>query len=119
MIQHHSNSRLKRARKSRAIIARSEKYRLSIFKTARHIYSQITTPDGSNVICAASSNHPSIRQQVRSTGNIHVSILVGRLIASEASKAGVSEVAFDRAGFKYHGRIKALADAARDAGLQI
>lgn len=114
----HAKKRLKRARKSRAIIARSGRCRLSVFKTPRHIYTQITTPDGSRVLASASSTHEAIRKEAAVTGNKTTSILVGRMIAREASRVGIVEVAFDRSGFRYHGRVKALADAAREAGLR-
>ncbi len=118
MIPRYANNRAKRAKKTRAVIARSGRFRLSIFKTPCHIYTQITTPDGSHVLASASSTHESIRNESGATGNITTSILVGRMIAHEASKVGIVEVAFDRSGFKYHGRVKALADAAREAGLR-
>jgi large subunit ribosomal protein L18 len=118
MIRTHFNRRLKRARKSRAIIARTAEYRLTVHKTSKHIYSQITTSDGSRVVASASSLHKAVCQEGHSTGNVYTSALVGRLIAQEATRIGIVDVAFDRSGFKYHGRIKALADAAREEGLR-
>ncbi len=112
--------RLRRARKTRAKIRELGMVRLTVYKTPRHTYAQIFTPDGSRVLTAASTLEEAIRQQLAEvgTGNIEAAKLVGRIIAERARRLGIERVAFDRSGFKYHGRIKALADAAREAGLQ-
>jgi large subunit ribosomal protein L18 len=93
-------------------------YRLSVHRTPRHIYAQVLAPQGDRVIAAASTIQPELRDAVSSTGNVDAASVVGRRIAEKASAAGVTEVAFDRSGFSYHGRVKALAEAARENGLQ-
>lgn len=111
-------SRLRRARRGRSRIARGDKPRLTVFRTSRHIYAQVMTPAGERTLVAASTVEPGIRGQVKSTGDIAAATVVGKAIAEKARSAGITEVAFDRGGFKYHGRVKALADAAREAGLK-
>jgi large subunit ribosomal protein L18 len=110
-------SRLKRAAKTRHIIRSIGVHRLTVHRTPRHIYAQILTGDGSKVIASASTLQATIKENLANTGNKDAAIKVGRAIAERALAAGVERVAFDRSGFKYHGRIKALADAAREAGL--
>lgn len=110
-------ARLKRAAKTRVIIRSLGVNRLSVMRTPRHIYAQITTSDGSTVLASASTLEASIKSDLKSTGNVAAASLVGKSIAEKALSAGITSVAFDRSGFKYHGRIKALADAAREAGL--
>jgi len=90
--------------------------RLTVNRTPRHIYAQVTTPLGDRVIVAASTLDKALRSD--KTGNIEAAAKVGALIAERAKSAGISKVAFDRAGYKYHGRVKALADAAREGGLE-
>ena len=90
--------------------------RLCIHRTPRHIYAQIITGDGSNVICTASTLDKDLRG--KSGGNVEAAVEVGKLIAKRAKKNGIQVVAFDRSGFRYHGRVKALADAAREGGLE-
>jgi large subunit ribosomal protein L18 len=109
-------SRLRRARRSRAKIRELGSTRLSVFRTPRHIYAQIIAADGAQVLASASTVEKELRES--KTGNIDAATVVGKLIAERAKAAGVTEVAFDRGGYKYHGRIKALADAAREAGLE-
>jgi large subunit ribosomal protein L18 len=111
--------RQRRARRSRIRIALSGAYRLCVHRTPRHIYAQIISPEGNRVIASASTLTKELRSSLKSTGNIEAAAAVGREIAARAKAAGVERVAFDRSGFKYHGRVKALADAAREAGLQI
>lgn len=114
------DSRLKRAAKSRAKIFRAGAMRLSVHRTPRHIYAQVFTHDGSTVIVSSSTLDPDVRAGLKSgAGNILAAAAVGRSIAERALQAGIAQVAFDRSGFKYHGRISALADAAREAGLNI
>jgi len=93
-------------------------YRLSVHRTPRHIYAQVLAPEGNRVLAAASTVQRDLRDAVKSTGNVEAASLVGRRIAEKAVEAGITEVAFDRSGFQYHGRVKALADAARENGLQ-
>jgi len=113
------SSRLRRARKSRAKIRELGVHRLAVHRTPRHIYAQVIAPNGSVVIAAASTVEPSLKSDIEGyTGNVSAAAVVGRLIAERSKAAGVEEVAFDRGGFKYHGRIKALADAARESGLK-
>ena len=111
------NSRLKRAARSRSLIKSLGVNRLSVHRTPRHIYAQITTADGALVLASSSTLEASIKTDVVNTGNVEAAKRVGRAIAEKALAAGVRSVAFDRSGFKYHGRVKALADAAREAGL--
>ncbi|MEE8058664.1 MAG: 50S ribosomal protein L18 [Pseudomonadales bacterium] len=109
-------SRLRRARRGRAKMRELGANRLSVHRTSQHIYAQIIGPAGDKVLASASTLDKSLRSG--STGNAEAAASVGKLIAERAQAAGVTDVAFDRSGFKYHGRIKALADAAREGGLQ-
>ncbi len=111
-------TRLRRARKSRAKIAELTMHRLSIHRTPRHIYAQLIAPDGGTVLAAASTLEKDVRKGMKSSGNVAAATIVGARIAEKAKSAGVDTVAFDRSGFRYHGRVKALADAAREAGLK-
>ena len=111
-------SRLRRARRARAKIRDLAVNRLSIHRTPRHIYAQVIAPDGGTVLAAASTLEKDVRKGTTGTGNIPAAAIVGTRIAEKAKAAGINVVAFDRSGFRYHGRIKALADAAREAGLQ-
>jgi large subunit ribosomal protein L18 len=110
--------RLRRAVKTRAHIRNLGVARLSIHKTPRHIYAQLTDAGGSKVIASASTVQAALKESVKYTGNVDAAKAVGRAIAERAKAAGVTKVAFDRAGFRYHGRVKALADAARESGLE-
>ncbi len=110
------NSRMRRARKARARIRERGSNRLSVFRSPRHIYAQIFAPDGARVLVSASTVEKDSRGE--STGNIEAAGKVGRLIAERALGAGIDTVAFDRSGFAYHGRVKALAEAAREGGLK-
>jgi large subunit ribosomal protein L18 len=111
-------SRLKRALKLRCRIKKSGANRLTIHKTAQHIYAQVLSKDGTVTLVSASTTQADIKSVLKTTGNIVAATEVGKVIAQKAVAAGVTEVAFDRSGFKYHGRVKALADAAREAGLK-
>ena len=111
-------SRLKRAIKIRSKIKQLNENRLSVHKSSQHIYAQIISGDGTKTLASASTNQASIKSGLKNTGNIAAAIEVGKAIAKNALAAGITEVAFDRSGFKYHGRVKALADAAREAGLK-
>lgn len=110
--------RLKRAAKTRKVIRSLGVERLSVHRTPRHIYAQITTFDGALVVASCSTLEAGVKSEVGNTGNIAAAKHIGKLIAQKALAAGVTSVAFDRSGFKYHGRVKALADSAREAGLQ-
>lgn len=109
-------SRLRRALRSRVKIRELGSVRLTIHRTPRHMYAQVIAPEGDRVIASASTLDESLRSGA--TGNIEAARAVGELVAKRAKEAGVGKVAFDRSGFKYHGRVKALADAAREAGLE-
>jgi large subunit ribosomal protein L18 len=112
-------NRLRRARKTRAKIRELETPRLSVHRTPRHIYAQIIGPDGGKVIAAASTLDKALKAEIEGhTGNAAAAAQVGRLVAERAKAAGVESVSFDRSGFKFHGRVKALAEAARENGLQ-
>ena len=109
--------RQRRARRARARITRLGATRLCVHRTPRHIYAQIIAPEGNRVIASVSTLSPDLRGSLKGTGNRAAAAAVGQLIAERAREHGVERVAFDRSGFRYHGRIKALADAARKAGL--
>jgi len=109
--------RLRRAARTRAKIRELKALRLSVHRTPQHIYAQIFDAD-SKVLAAASTLQKEVREGLKSTGNVTAAAAVGKAIAEKAKAAGIKQVAFDRSGFKYHGRIKALADAARENGLE-
>lgn len=111
--------RKRRAKRTRARIALQGAYRLCIHRTPRHIYAQIIAPEGDRVIASASTLSKDVRAELAGTGNKTAAAAVGKKIAERAKEHGIEQVAFDRSGFKYHGRIQALADAAREAGLKI
>ena len=109
--------RQRRARRTRAKIRQLEVTRLCVHRTPRHIYAQIIAPEGNRVITSASTLSKDLRKSLKATGNKDAAAAVGKLIAERAKAEGIERVAFDRSGFNYHGRVKALADAAREAGL--
>lgn len=111
-------NRLRRARRGRAKIRELGVCRLTVHRTPRHIYAQIVGPDGGTVMASASTAQPDLRKAVKYTGNVDAASAVGKAIADKAKAAGISRVAFDRSGFRYHGRVKALAEAAREQGLE-
>ncbi len=111
-------SRLKRALRLRSKIKRLDVNRLTIHRTSQHIYAQVLSKDGITTLVSSSTAQADIKAVVTNTGNAEAAVEVGKSIAQKAVAAGVTEVAFDRSGFKYHGRVKALADAAREAGLK-
>ena len=110
--------RLRRSRQTRARIAIQRVARLTVFRSNLHIYAQVVSDDGTKVLASASTAEKEVREQVGNGGNVAAATLIGKRIAEKAKAAGVEKVAFDRAGFAYHGRVKALAEAAREAGLQ-
>ncbi len=110
--------RQRRARRTRARIALQEVHRLCVHRTPQHIYAQIIAPEGNRVVTSASTLTKELRSGLKGTGNKDAAAVVGREIAVRCKQHGIEEVAFDRSGFRYHGRIKALADAAREAGLK-
>jgi len=109
-------ARIRRARRSRVKMRELGATRLCVNRTPRHIYAQIISPDGGQVIATASTVEKDLREG--KTGNAEAAAKVGQLIAERAIAKGIKKVAFDRSGFKYHGRLKALADAAREGGLE-
>lgn len=115
------NKNLKRARrfaKTRGVIRRLGANRLCVHRTSQHIYAQVFSPCGSKVLVQASTLDKNLRGELKYGGNKTAASFVGKAIAERCLAAGITEVAFDRSGFKYHGRIKALADAAREGGIQ-
>ena len=111
-----NRERLRRARQTRAKIAELRAVRLTVHRTNGHIYAQVIDASGSKVLAAASTVEKEIG--IKNGGNVKAAVEVGKRIAERAKKAGVEAVAFDRSGYKFHGRIKALAEAAREAGLK-
>lgn len=109
-------ARQRRARRTRAKISQLNVNRLCVYRTPRHIYAQVISPAGNEVLASASTLDKSLKGSA--TGNIEAASRIGAMIAERAKAAGVSKVAFDRSGYNYHGRIKALADAAREGGLE-
>jgi large subunit ribosomal protein L18 len=111
-------TRLRRARRGRIHIREKGAIRLCVHRTPRHIYAQVISPQGNQVVASASTLDGDVRKDLTSTGCIAAATVVGQVIAERARAAGITRVAFDRSGFKYHGRVKALADAAREHGLE-
>lgn len=110
--------RIRRGRATRARIARLGVHRLCVHRTPRHTYAQVIDPTGGRVVAAASTLEGALREDGAYTGNVDAARRIGRAIAERAQAAGVTEVAFDRGGFRYHGRVQALAEAAREGGLK-
>ncbi|MBY0445812.1 MAG: 50S ribosomal protein L18, partial [Burkholderiales bacterium] len=108
-----NQARLRRARKTRAKISELKMLRLSVHRTNSNIYAQIIDETGSKVLVSASTLEADVRGQIKNGGSVDAAVVIGKRIAEKAKAAGVETVAFDRSGFKYHGRVKALADAAR------
>ena len=113
-----NEARQRRARKTRAKIAEQKTVRLAVSRSNLHIYAQIISADGGKVLASASTLEVEVRKELANGGNTAAAVLVGKRIAEKAKSAGIVEVAFDRSGYKYHGRVKALADAAREHGLK-
>ncbi len=111
-------SRMRRSRRTRAKIAELKAVRLTVNRSNTHIYAQVIDATGGKVLASASSAEKALRGEFKNGGNIKAASVVGKLIAEKAKKAGVETVAFDRSGYRFHGRVKALAEAAREAGLK-
>jgi len=111
------NTRLRRARRTRSKIRQLGAARLSVHRTPKHMYAQVIGADG-QVLANATTLQKDIAGSLKYTGNVEAAVAVGKAIGERAAAKGISEVAFDRSGFQYHGRVKALADAAREAGLK-
>lgn len=116
MMNVKKQARIRRARRTRAKISELGVNRLCVYRTPRHIYAQIISATGDQVLASASTVEKEMRSGA--TGNVEAASKIGKLIAERAKKAGLDKVAFDRAGYNYHGRVKALADAAREGGLE-
>ncbi len=117
-ISDKKRSRLKRAGRVRGHIARLQAVRLSVHRTPRHFYAQLIDPTGDRILAAVSTLDPKVRKQLKYGGNSEAAGAMGTLMAEKAQAAGVERVAFDRSGFRYHGRVKAFAEAARAGGLK-
>ena len=111
-------ARMRRATRGRKKMSELQAQRLVVNRTPRHIYAQIISADGGNVLASASTIDKAVRSEVKNSGNVDAAEVVGTLVAERALKAGITKVAFDRSGYKFHGRVKALAEAARAKGLQ-
>ena len=111
-------SRIRRSRRARSKIALLGVDRLCVHRTPRHTYAQVFSGATGKVVAAASTLSADVRKEVKYPGNVDAAAVVGRIIAEKAKAAGIESVAFDRSGFKYHGRVKALADSARENGLK-
>ena len=111
-------ARLRRAKSTRAHIRKLGVPRLSVLRTGQHLYAQLFTADGSTVIAAANTLQADVKEGLKNGKNSDAAARVGKVIAERAVAAGILKIAFDRSGYRYHGRIKALADAAREGGLQ-
>lgn len=111
-------SRIRRGKRARVKMRELRVNRLSVHRTSQHIYAQVITSDGAQVLASASTLDKELRSGLDKTGNVAAAGAVGKLVAERALAKGIDSVAFDRSGFKYHGRIKALADGAREAGLK-
>ena len=119
------DQRIRRSRQTRARIAVQRVARLTVYRTNLHIYASVISDDGARVLATASTAEPAVRKEMVADGkmggkggNVAAAAIIGKRIAEKAKAAGIEKVAFDRAGFAYHGRVKALAEAAREAGLQ-
>ncbi|PID33680.1 MAG: 50S ribosomal protein L18 [Thiotrichales bacterium] len=111
-------ARIRRGKRARMKMRELGVTRLSVYRSSRHIYAQIISGDENRVIASASTAEKAVRDELSYTGNSDAATVIGKLVAERAKEKGVKSVAFDRSGFKYHGRVKALAEAAREAGLQ-
>jgi len=111
-------ARLRRARKTRLKMREIEAVRLTVYRTNSHIYAQIIAPGGDQVLASASTLEKEVRGQIANGGNVKAAEVVGQRIAEKAKRAGLESVSFDRSGYRYHGRVKALAEAARAGGLK-
>jgi large subunit ribosomal protein L18 len=113
-----NDARLRRARQTRIRIRNNGAVRLTVHRTNTHIYAQLTSAEGNKVLASASSLEKEVRAQLKHGGNAKAAELIGQRIAQKAKEKGIEKVAFDRAGYRYHGRVKALAEAARAGGLK-
>ena len=117
-MSYKSEARVRRSKATRAKISQLRAVRLTVHRSNAHIYAQVIDASGSKVLAAASTADKDVRAAVKNGGNVQAAAEIGRRIAEKAKQLGIAEVAFDRSGYKYHGRVKALAEAAREAGLK-
>jgi len=117
-MKNKNQERLRRARQTRARIAQLNVTRLTVHRSNNHIYAQVIDTGGRKVLASASTLDPEVRKNVKYGGNVKAAAMIGKRIAEKAKQLGIETVAFDRAGYKYHGRVKALAEAAREHGLK-
>jgi len=117
-MHHKTEVRVRRRKKTRLHIRALGAHRLSVHRTSQHIYAQIVSPDAGQTLVAASTAEKDVSKGLKSTSNIEAARKIGTTLAARAKEKGITKVAFDRSGFKYHGRVKALADAAREGGLE-
>jgi large subunit ribosomal protein L18 len=117
-MSYKTEARVRRSRATRAKIRQLNAVRLTVHRSNTHIYAQVIDASGSKVLAAASTAEKDVRSNVKYGGNIKAAAEIGRRIAEKAKQLGISQVAFDRSGYKFHGRVKALAEAAREAGLK-
>ncbi|MBI4189219.1 MAG: 50S ribosomal protein L18 [Betaproteobacteria bacterium] len=113
-----NEARLRRARQTRHKIAELKVMRLAVHRSNSHIYAQVIAPSGDKVLTSASTLEPEVRKSLKNGGNVRAAAEVGKRIAEKAKQLGIEAVAFDRGGYRYHGRVKALAEAAREHGLK-
>ena len=113
-----NEARLRRARRTRSKIAELKVVRLAVHRSNSHIYAQVIAASGDKVLASASTIEPEVRNSIKNGGNVEAAAAVGKRIAEKARQLGIEAVAFDRGGYRYHGRVKALADAAREHGLK-
>tara|TARA_Y100000741_G_scaffold193910_1_gene147493 strand:+ start:80 stop:448 length:369 start_codon:yes stop_codon:yes gene_type:complete len=119
IIKDRKNSRLRRARKARARIGETSAHRLSVYRSIKHIYIQLLTGNGNKVITTISTNQKNMKKKKINSNSIESSKVIGKLMADFLKKKKIENVAFDRSGYKYHGKIKALADSMRENGVKI
>lgn len=113
-----NQARVRRSKRTRHVIKNVHAVRLTVHRSNGHIYAQVIDATGSKVLACASTVEPEVRASLKNGGNVSAAVLIGKRIAEKAKQAGVEAVAFDRSGYRYHGRVKALADAARENGLK-
>ena len=117
-MEQKKQARLRRSRQTRAKLAELRAVRLTVCRSNSHIYAQVVDADGRKVLASASTAEADLRKTLKNGGNVSAAVEVGKRIAEKAKKLGIEKVAFDRAGYKFHGRVKALAEAARESGLK-
>ena len=117
-MSYKTEARIRRSKATRAKIAQLKAVRLTVRRSNSHIYAQVIDASGSKVLASASTVEKDVRSSVKNGGNVQAAAEIGRRIAEKAKQAGIEQVAFDRSGYKFHGRVKALAEAAREAGLK-